>query len=161
MLLSAKQAAKATGKSVPTITRAIKSGKISAAKNTNGGYEIDPSELFRVFPALKGGRGNEAGNVTPDMLPFESPNVTSALEVEIKFLREKVADREQQLSEKNDLIESLSNKLDKAQSTLDHQTLLLTHHAKQNSAVDGLVWLPPILGLSILAVTCYVLFIVP
>jgi predicted site-specific integrase-resolvase len=45
------QAATATGKSKATIQRAIKSGKISARKASSGAYEIDPSELHRVFPA--------------------------------------------------------------------------------------------------------------
>jgi len=33
------------------IQRAIKSGKITASKNTSGAYEIDPAELHRVFDA--------------------------------------------------------------------------------------------------------------
>tara|TARA_R100001530_G_scaffold131436_1_gene103098 strand:+ start:1402 stop:1752 length:351 start_codon:yes stop_codon:yes gene_type:complete len=52
MTLSAKQAAKETGKSTSTITRAIKTGKLSAVKKASGGYEIAPSELFRVFPPV-------------------------------------------------------------------------------------------------------------
>lgn len=42
--------AKATGKAKSTILRAIKNGTISALKTHNGSYEIDPSELHRVFP---------------------------------------------------------------------------------------------------------------
>lgn len=42
-------AAKATGKAKSTILRAIKSGTISAAKAHDGSYEIEPSELHRVF----------------------------------------------------------------------------------------------------------------
>lgn len=45
-------AAKATGKTKTTIQRAIKSGKISAEKLSDGGYSIDPSELHRIFPPL-------------------------------------------------------------------------------------------------------------
>ncbi|WP_100269199.1 helix-turn-helix domain-containing protein [Epibacterium ulvae] len=43
------QAAKATGKSKTTIQRAIAKGRISATKDTSGAYQIDPSELHRVF----------------------------------------------------------------------------------------------------------------
>ena len=46
------QAAKATGKSKTTIQRSISKGLISAVKGSNGRYEIDPSELHRVFPAI-------------------------------------------------------------------------------------------------------------
>jgi hypothetical protein len=42
-------AAKATGKAKSTILRAIKSGTISATKSHDGSYEIEPSELHRVF----------------------------------------------------------------------------------------------------------------
>lgn len=51
MKYTLSQAAEATGKNKATIQRAIKSGKITAAKNTSGAYEIDPSELHRVFEA--------------------------------------------------------------------------------------------------------------
>ena len=46
-------AAKATGKDRATISRAIKNGRISAAKNDSGEWQIDPSELHRVYPPLK------------------------------------------------------------------------------------------------------------
>ncbi len=51
MTYSLGEAAKATGKAKSTILRAIKSGKISAFKK-EGSYNIDPSELFRVFDAM-------------------------------------------------------------------------------------------------------------
>ena len=42
-------AARHVGKSKPTISKAIKDGKLSATK-VNGVYRIDPSELSRVYP---------------------------------------------------------------------------------------------------------------
>ena len=51
MKYTLSKAAVATGKNKATIQRAIKSGKISAGKNSSGTYEIDPSELHRVYPA--------------------------------------------------------------------------------------------------------------
>lgn len=50
MQYSANQAAEATGKNVATITRAIKSGKLSAKKDTSGAWQIDGAELSRVYP---------------------------------------------------------------------------------------------------------------
>lgn len=50
MQYSANQAAEATGKNVATITRAIKSGKLSAIKDTSGAWQIDGAELSRVYP---------------------------------------------------------------------------------------------------------------
>jgi len=45
-------AAKACGVARTTILRAIKSGKISAAKDEMGSYAIEPAELHRVFPPV-------------------------------------------------------------------------------------------------------------
>jgi hypothetical protein len=47
---TAGTAAKAVGKTKSTITKAIASGRLSAIKNEKGAWEIDVSELHRVFP---------------------------------------------------------------------------------------------------------------
>lgn len=87
MSYSASKAAELAGVSVPTITRAIKSGRLSARKLDDGkGYEIDGAELARVFP-LK-----PVSNDTPNTLSRETPNETGVLEVEVKMLRERLAD---------------------------------------------------------------------
>lgn len=83
MKLSASQAAKEAGVSVPTISRAIKSGKISAQKTESGGYLIDPAELFRVFPPVTSETPRKG-----DALGTETPNESGVLQVEVKLLRE-------------------------------------------------------------------------
>lgn len=45
------QAAIAVKKSKSTISKAIKTGLISAERQPNGSFKIEPSELHRVFPA--------------------------------------------------------------------------------------------------------------
>lgn len=45
------QAAKETGVSKATLSKALKSGRLSYVAKSTAGYEIDPAELFRVFPA--------------------------------------------------------------------------------------------------------------
>ena len=47
---TAGTAAKAVGRTKSTITKAIASGKLSAIKNGSGAWEIDVSELHRVYP---------------------------------------------------------------------------------------------------------------
>ncbi|MBL4786739.1 MAG: hypothetical protein JKY49_15090 [Cohaesibacteraceae bacterium] len=83
MELSATQAAKKVGKSVPTITRAIKSGKLSANPRDKGGWVIEASELFRVWPAI-----SNDSDAIPTMLQSETPNKTSVLQREVELLRE-------------------------------------------------------------------------
>ena len=50
MQLTAGQAAKAAAVNTATITRAIKRGRISAAKGEDGSWRIDAAELLRVYP---------------------------------------------------------------------------------------------------------------
>jgi multidrug efflux pump subunit AcrA (membrane-fusion protein) len=50
MMFSLGTAAKAAGVSKSTIHRAVASGRMSARSKGSAGYEIDPAELFRVFP---------------------------------------------------------------------------------------------------------------
>ena len=49
-MLSLSKAAKVVGVSKATIHRAIKSGRISAARQDDGSYLIDLAELRRVYP---------------------------------------------------------------------------------------------------------------
>lgn len=79
MKLSANQAAKEIGKSVPTITRAIKSGRLSATERQGGGYEIDPSELFRVWP-----RVTDKDNVQENALSDTRLHDTRVLEAKLE-----------------------------------------------------------------------------
>src|SRR3954470_6194299 len=55
MPYSLKQAADATGRTKPTILRAIQTGKISAKKSEMGEWEIEPAELHRVYPPIAAG----------------------------------------------------------------------------------------------------------
>lgn len=48
--LTMGQAAKETGVSKATLSKALKTGRLSYVVKTTAGYEIDPAELFRVFP---------------------------------------------------------------------------------------------------------------
>lgn len=122
MKYTAGNAAKATGKSIPTITRAIKKGVISAEKTASGGYLIDPAELHRVFPALTPNR-----DVTPDKLDSETPkksNVTGELELEVRMLRE-------MLSREQDTVADLRARLDAEAEERRRLTALLTHQAEK------------------------------
>lgn len=100
MKISASQAAKATGRSVPTITRAIQSGKLSAEPNGKG-WLIDTSELHRVFPPVKAAYNNISDDIHNNLghETRESPNSYGALQKEIEGLRERLQDKESVISD--------------------------------------------------------------
>ena len=102
------EAAKATGKAKTTIQRAIKSGRISASKSDTGAYEIEPSELHRVFPATVA--QHDIRNSTQ---PHEKPR-----EIESDVLRVKVEMLEQQLRREEETTEDLRKRLDRAESRI-------------------------------------------
>jgi len=131
--LTLGEASKATGKVKSTILRAIKEGKISAAKNENGEWQIEPAELFRVFPPATGETVSEtvASNATQ---PHETPNETGGLGAELKLLRERMQMvgqmHEKELALLNDRIEELRqdredlrHERDKLLTTLQEQAV--------------------------------------
>lgn len=53
-MLTLGEASKVCNVTKSAISKAIKNGRLSASKNDIGQYEIDPSELFRVFAVNTG-----------------------------------------------------------------------------------------------------------
>ena len=53
------EAAKAVGKSKGTISKAVKTGKISATKKEDGSFAIEAAELHRVYPPVSATVSNE------------------------------------------------------------------------------------------------------
>jgi len=112
------QAAKATGKSKPTISRAIKSGALSATKNDDGSYTIDPAELHRVFPPVK-----SSSNDSPDLKRSETPISQAQLQREIELLRELMADKDGVIDDLRSRLDASDEERRKVQAQL---TALLT-----------------------------------
>ena len=84
MKFTLSKAAKEAKVSKATLSEALKNGRLSAPKDERGRYQIDPAELFRVFPKTT---LNEQEKPKPNG-DFERPN--NALEVEVKLLREQI-----------------------------------------------------------------------
>lgn len=89
MKLSLGQAAKETGKSKSTISKAVKSGRLSAIRNDQGGWDIDPSELFRVYNRVNPETVEETSLGARQETPEETPD-DKVLKAELKFLHEQV-----------------------------------------------------------------------
>ena len=109
MKYTAGQAAKATGVATATITRALKSGRISGQKDDSGAWMIDPSELHRVFPPV-----SKQDRATPNTQDLETARATperdpgiSALEREIQTLREALSDVREDRDKWRDMAERL------------------------------------------------------
>jgi Helix-turn-helix domain len=128
MAYTVGQAAKATGKSKPTISRAIKTGVLSATKNENGSYTIDPAELHRVFPAIQ-----SSSNDNPEILRSETPALQVTLQREIELLRERLAD-------KDAVIDDLQDRLDREADERRRLTAILTD---QRAKAPEVIAMPP------------------
>jgi hypothetical protein len=122
--LSLNKAAKEAGAAKSTLLEALNSGRMSAAKNDMGHWEIDPAELFRVFP--KTGLIEQA---EPKPTPNENQpkaSLASALEVEVKMLREQIermdAERERERAQFGYQIEALREQA--ARQSADHRQAL-------------------------------------
>jgi len=110
MKYTAGQAAKATGVATATITRALKSGKISGQKDNNGAWIIDPSELHRVFPPVSL-KEHEKPSMKQNATPYEMNERSSegnALQREIQVLRETLSDVREDRDKWRDMAERLS-----------------------------------------------------
>ena len=92
MVYTLGEAAKATGKSKATISKAIKSGRVSARKDETGTFHIDPSELHRVYPPTVYSEQKE----TPAN-PAENANIDGTireLQARLEAAHERLSDKE-------------------------------------------------------------------
>ena len=93
-MLHLREAAEQAGTSKSSIFRAIKSGRLSATRDDQGGVQIDPAELARVYPpraaqeragtGSAGNRGTHEEHGGTDELRVRN----AALEAEVRLLRE-------------------------------------------------------------------------
>lgn len=85
-------AAAATGVNRTTILRAIKAGRISAQRDAQGGWEVDPAELHRVFPPLpcaaQGAQAPTQPDAQADALVAELRNIIADLRQNREDLRQ-------------------------------------------------------------------------
>ena len=117
--LTAGEAAKLVGKSIPTITRAIKSGKLSAKPRKPKGWIIERSELFRVFDAV-----TPETNKDISMLGSDTPIKDSVLQAKLEVT-------EQRLEDAQATIQDLRDRLDAESAERRQLTAQLTDQREQ------------------------------
>ena len=132
-LLSAGQAAKAVGLTTPTISKALKSGKLSYIEKTANGYQIDPTELFRVFTPVS----------DRPVAPVATLGLETAMVMpEIVEIRVANARLESELGSIKVLADELRQERDEWRKQA--QTLLLADRTRPD--VDRRNWLARLLG---------------
>ena len=112
------EAAKEVNVSKATISRAIKKGKLSANRNDDNTYAIDPAELSRWFDSNGRINGQSKRNQTHDRT-LETPSRNEALQTEVEMLRKLAEERAR-------TIDDLRGRLDKESDERRKLTAMLT-----------------------------------
>lgn len=114
--LSLAQAATLTGKSKSTLTRAIKSGRMSAVRRADGTFGLDPAELLRVYPdAVRG--ASDGASRTADPVASDAAQ-QAAQQSEISALRDDLAAARQAAAVAQALADERARALEAAERNL-------------------------------------------
>ena len=105
--VSMTKGAELAGVSKGTVSKALKSGRLSYAEKTDNGYLIDTSELFRVLPPKQKETVDESRSDTPNG-NMETLINSEGLRREIELLREQLQDRD-------GVVSDLRQRLDKSE----------------------------------------------
>jgi hypothetical protein len=93
-MIGMTEGAKLTGKTRQTIHKAIRQGKLSARKDVNGEWRIDPAELFRVYPQISESDVNKTSKVDAGL-----QRISDGLQRENELLRARLQDKDEIISE--------------------------------------------------------------
>ena len=114
MVYTLGEAAKATGLTKSGIAKAIRSGRVSANRNDNGSYNIDPAELHRVFPPAVNGQPK------PQSVQLDTSGILAEMTAKLESVQE-------QLNREREWSRELSRRLDEEATERRKLTALLTH----------------------------------
>lgn len=117
--MALSEAAKWSGKTRPTIFKAIKAGRISAKKNSDGEWMIDPAELARVYPPAEAVNVSGNSDTKQQAIPHDIGG-------EVAGLRQVIALLERQL-------EDVQGQRDRLLGLVETQTRLITHLSEKPS----------------------------
>jgi excisionase family DNA binding protein len=130
--LTLGEAARAAGISKPSVSKAIKEGRLSAERQGDGSYRIQPAELFRVYPPQPA--RNRLTNGTFD--GRETPPFNPLITEEVVRLRERVTlletERERERQALTDQIADLRRRLDLEGEERRKLTAILTDQRQVN-----------------------------
>jgi excisionase family DNA binding protein len=125
MHLSLREAADACGASKSTILRAIQRGRLSATRDDDGGWQIDPAELHRVYPP-RTTRTGASTDAAGQSAPPPAPDATAVLDAQLEALREVLRRADQQLAD-------VREDRDRWRAQAEQATRLLTDQRERRS----------------------------
>lgn len=122
MILTLRQAAELTGKSKSTLTRAIKAGRLSASRDAEGMYIIDPAELARAYPFVETTDAQHDARHGAPRNSATEPDDTTILRLRLSLLvderdRERIA-AEREREQLATTVEDLRARLDRAEQRI-------------------------------------------
>jgi vacuolar-type H+-ATPase subunit B/Vma2 len=127
-MLTITEAAKEAGLTRAAIHKAIKTGRLSAAKTDNGNYLIDPAELFRVYSRVK-------PTISKKFIEVE----TSVDTVDYRLMAQRLEFTER-------LLKQAEEERDNLRISLNQAMLLITHQPEpeipkpESRPVKSLLW---------------------
>lgn len=137
--LTLNQAAREAHKSKAALLEAIRSGRLSASRNELQQWQIDPAELFRVYPQ----NPLETGTENRDQPPEEN-HITPLLLERLAHIEAMLRTAEAERERERRLLES---QLEDLKADRDHwrqqATALLTHQPPASAANTNDALKPP------------------
>ena len=130
--LSLREAAHQVGTSKSTILRAVKRGRLSATRTDDGGYLIEPAELFRVYAP----RTDETRSMTQHAPERDTADAvelrirTAALEARIEALQAILEAERQRAEQERRRAEELRVERDRWHEQAQQSQRLLTQQAR-------------------------------
>ena len=139
--LTLGQAAKHAKRSKGTISKALNNGNLSGEKVSKNGrdtWEIDPSELQRWMDVNPLREHKEVQSTTP-ILNTENATGNSALQVEVKMLREQIGNlKDERSNERDQLLDQIDNLRSQLErQSDDHRKAMAVLEDQRKAATDA------------------------
>ena len=131
MTMTLNEAAKSCRKAKGTVLKAIKEGRISAPKDAQGRYTIDPSELHRVFPLTTTDQAEK---------PHLTPTSDHENRIEIERLRAELNAAKILSENMAETVADLRERLDREGEERRKLTAILTDQREEPGIKRGLLW---------------------
>jgi hypothetical protein len=141
-MFSLSQAAKHAGVSKATIHRAIKSGRLSAIRQDDGSYQIDPAELHRVYEVAVTSETAEGRSDETTRNPLGNPSA-AILEAELVGARQLIRFLETQAEDLRRDRDGWRNQAEGAQRLLMDGRVTAT---RQSAATPAKSWWKRLVG---------------